>query len=47
MASKRIEGDGSIYGPFFYTQEEIKEVIAYAAVERNIEVMPEIEFPWP
>lgn len=28
----------------FYTQEEIKEVVAYAAV-RNIEVIPEIDLP--
>lgn len=30
IASKRIEGDGSTYGPFFYTQEEIKDIVAYA-----------------
>lgn len=28
----------------FYTQEEIKEIVAYAA-ERNIEVIPEIDMP--
>lgn len=28
----------------FYTQEEVREVVAYAA-ERNIEVVPEIEMP--
>ncbi len=28
----------------FYTQEEIKEMIAYGAV-RNVEIIPEIEFP--
>lgn len=28
----------------YYTQEEIKEMIAYAAV-RNVEIIPEIEFP--
>lgn len=44
VASKRIEGDGSTYGPYFYTQEEVKEIVAYAK-ERNIEVIPEIEFP--
>lgn len=39
----RTEGDGSQYGGFF-TQEDIKEVVAYAA-ERFIEVIPEIEMP--
>jgi len=44
IAAKRIEGEGNEYGPFFYTQEQIKEVVAYAH-ERFIEVIPEIEFP--
>ncbi|MGL4993745.1 MAG: family 20 glycosylhydrolase [Bacteroidales bacterium] len=44
MGSHRIEGDGTKYGPFFYTQEEIKEVIAYAS-ERYIDIIPEIELP--
>lgn len=44
MGSLRTEGDGSTYGPFFYTQEQIKEVVAYAA-ERYIDVIPEIELP--
>jgi hexosaminidase len=39
----RIEKDGSRYGGF-YTQDEIKEVVAYAA-ERFITVIPEIELP--
>ncbi len=42
--SFRVEGDSTIYGPFFYTQEQIKEIVAYAA-ERHIEVIPEIEMP--
>ncbi|MCQ2266147.1 MAG: beta-N-acetylhexosaminidase [Bacteroidaceae bacterium] len=33
---------GHEYGPYFYTQEEMKDVVAYAA-ERGIEVIPEIE----
>ena len=41
--STRIEGDGSTYGGF-YTQEDIKEVVAYAA-ERFVEIIPEIEMP--
>lgn len=44
MGSLRTEGDGSTYGPFFFTQEQIKEVVAYAA-ERYIDVIPEIELP--
>lgn len=44
IASKRIEGDGSTYGPYFYTQEEIKDIVAYAKA-RYVVVMPEIEFP--
>lgn len=39
----RTEPDGSRYGGF-YTQEEIKEVVAYAA-DRFIDVVPEIEMP--
>ncbi|MCG8579691.1 MAG: beta-N-acetylhexosaminidase, partial [Bacteroidales bacterium] len=40
----RTETDGSTYGPYFYTQEQIKDVVNYAA-ERHIEVVPEIELP--
>ncbi|MBR4967569.1 MAG: beta-N-acetylhexosaminidase [Bacteroidaceae bacterium] len=32
------------YGPYFYTQEQCREIVEYAA-ERHIEVVPEIEFP--
>ena len=32
------------YGPYFYTQEEMREVVAYAK-ERHIEVIPEIDMP--
>ena len=41
---KRQISDGKKYGPFFYTEADIKEIIAYAK-ERHIEVLPEIEFP--
>lgn len=40
----RFTYDKTPYGPYYYTQEEIKEVIAYAA-ERNITIVPEIELP--
>jgi len=39
----RTEDDGSVYGGF-YTQEDIKEIVEYAA-ERHITVIPEIELP--
>ena len=39
----RTEFDGSVHGGF-YTQEEIREVVAYAA-ERFVTVVPEIEMP--
>ena len=32
------------YGPYFYTQEELREVVAYAK-ERHIEIIPEIDMP--
>ncbi|MDP2385050.1 MAG: beta-N-acetylhexosaminidase [Bacteroidota bacterium] len=41
--SKKNKYDGKSYGGF-YTQEEIKEVVAYAK-ERHITVVPEIEMP--
>lgn len=44
VGAKRIEGDGSTYGPFFYTQEQVKEIVAYAKA-RFIEVIPEVELP--
>jgi len=39
----RTEADGTVYGGF-YTQEDIKEVVTYAA-ERFINIVPEIEMP--
>lgn len=44
VGSKRIEGDGTEYGPYFYTQEEVKEIVAYAS-ERFVTIIPEIELP--
>lgn len=38
------EYDGQHYGPFFYTQEECREIVEYAA-ERHITVIPEIDLP--
>ncbi len=36
--------EGKPYGPFFYTQDEIREVVKYAE-ERFITVIPEIDMP--
>lgn len=44
IGAKRVEGEGNTYGPYFFTQEQVKEVVAYAK-ERFIEVIPEIELP--
>ncbi|MBQ2631950.1 MAG: family 20 glycosylhydrolase [Kiritimatiellae bacterium] len=38
------ELDGRQYGPFFYTQEDVREILAYAK-DRHIRVVPEIEMP--
>lgn len=43
IASWRTEEDGSRYGGY-YTQEEIKDVVAYAA-QRYMDVIPEIDLP--
>lgn len=36
--------DGKPYGPYFYTQEQIKDVVKYAQ-QRHITIIPEIEMP--
>ena len=43
IGSKRMEGDGQIYGGF-YTQDQIKDIVKYAA-DRFVTVIPEIEMP--
>ena len=43
VGATRTEADGSIHEGF-YTQEEIREIVAYAA-DRYIDVIPEIEMP--
>ncbi len=52
----RIEENGQVYwtgegaqtnrkyGPFYYTQEEMREVVRYAA-EHHIDVLPEVDMP--
>lgn len=36
--------DGCRYGPFYYTEADVREIVAYAA-ERHIMIVPEIESP--
>ena len=36
--------DNHTYGPYYYTQDDMRDIVAYAA-ERHIEVIPEIEMP--
>ncbi len=43
VGSKRIDGEGTEYSGF-YTQEDIKEIVKYAA-DRFITVIPELELP--
>lgn len=38
------QGDGRRYGPFFYTQQQVRELVAYAAA-RHVTLVPEIEMP--
>ena len=35
---------GQPYGPYFYTQKEMRQVVAYAR-QRHIEVLPEVDMP--
>lgn len=36
--------DNHTYGPYYYSQDDMREVVRYAA-ERHIEIIPEIEMP--
>lgn len=44
VGGKRVEGDGTVYGSFFYTQDQVREIVAYAA-DRFITIIPELEIP--
>lgn len=39
-----MDTDGQTYGPYFYTEADVKEILAYAA-ERHITIVPEVELP--
>ncbi len=40
----RDSGDGTPYGPFFYTQNQMRELVQYAQ-QRHVTLVPEIEMP--
>lgn len=44
IGATRIDGERSIYGPYFYTQEQIKDIVKYAS-DRFITVIPEVDLP--
>ena len=41
---EKMQTNGQVYGPYFYTASDVREILAYAA-ERHIRVVPEIELP--
>ena len=42
--SASVEKDGSLYGPYFYTEEDVKEIVAFAK-SRHVKIVPEFELP--
>ncbi|MDO4163851.1 MAG: family 20 glycosylhydrolase [Bacteroides sp.] len=44
IGGKRIDGEGTEYGPYYYTQDEVKDIVKYAA-DRFITIIPELEIP--
>jgi hexosaminidase len=38
------QGDGTVYGPFFYTQDQVRDLVAFAQV-RYVTLVPEFEIP--
>lgn len=47
VGTHRVHGlqlEGKPYGPYFYTQEEIRDVVKYAA-DRFITIIPEVDMP--
>jgi hexosaminidase len=44
MRGHRDQGDGTPYGPFFYTQAEMRDLVAFAQA-RHIIILPEVEMP--
>lgn len=44
IGATRIDGEGTQYGPYFYTQDEVRDIVKYAA-DRYITIIPELEIP--
>lgn len=44
VGATRIDGEGTQYGPYFYTQEEVKDIVKYAS-DRYVTIIPELEIP--
>ena len=44
LRGNRTRGDGKPYGPYFFTQEEIRALVLYAS-KRHVTLVPEIEMP--
>ena len=40
----RRDANGRVYGPFFYTEEDIAEIVEYAKA-RHVKIVPELEIP--
>lgn len=43
-AKSVLDSDGKSYGPFFYTPEDVREIIAFATA-RGIRIVPEFDLP--
>lgn len=44
IGATRIDGEGTQYGPYFYTQDEVKDIVKYAS-DRFVTIIPELEIP--
>lgn len=44
IGSTRHEADGTTYGNYYYTQDQLREIVDYAA-QRFVTVIPEIDLP--
>lgn len=44
IGQRTIPTNGQPYGPYIYTEEDVRDIVAYAA-ERQITIVPEIELP--
>lgn len=44
IGATRIDGEGTQYGPYYYTQDEVKDIVKYAS-DRYVTIIPELEIP--